>query len=202
MSKRPNGNDSDLVAAATSLDEELRRFEKLADNIRAAPFASQKNLERAAEILRDVSASDQELSNRVTVLVQAIARVRDRQQQQAELIQKRATELQERAQVFQSLIESYGTLGRQAAELNELLATTLGGQKHPQRTPELEAGLQTLAGRLTEVAASAEELAQRAEQVDFGDVQRMAESLRQQILSTKNKLNILRKQLGIEVADA
>jgi methyl-accepting chemotaxis protein len=189
---------SELIAAATALDEELQRFERISENIRTTPLSSQKHLERAAELFREVGASDQELSKRLGGLVDAITHVREEQSRQAQLVQQRALEMEQRTKTFQELLEAYGTLGTGAAQLNQLVATTLGGSSgKPERTPELEEGIDALESGMHEVAAAAEKLASRATEADFPDIERLATSLRQQLLSTKNRLGLLRKQLGI-----
>ena len=200
---KPN-TESELLVAAAGLDEELRRFERLTEKLRTAPFASQKNLERAAEMLRELSDSDQELGRRVASMVQAIAAVRERQQKQAELVQTRALELRERTGMYQQLMEGYGAIGTSAAQLNDLLSKVIGDDAAQlQHTPELEHGLRELMYGMAQVAMAAQSLAERATRMDFADVERLADGLRQQVLAARNKVKVLAAQLGIaEQAEA
>lgn len=194
--------DSELLAAATALDEELGKFERLTEKLRSSPFASQKSLEKAADTLRQLSESDQELGRRVASMVQAITSARERQQKQAELVEARALELQQRTLTYQQLMEGYGVVGGSARQLHDLLSKLVGNQA-PRRTPEFEEGLRELLRGLLAVAAAAKDLAERAGDEGFSDVERLADGLRQQILAAMNKVKVLARQLGIpEQAEA
>ena len=128
MSKRDKSPSSELVAAAEALDAQLTRFESLADQFRKAPLNSEKNLERASKLLKDVAEQDQHLNAAVSALVAAVTKTRDRQQTQAESVNARAQDLQQRAEAFKVLLERYGALGQSAAELNGTCRT-----RHPAR---------------------------------------------------------------------
>jgi len=197
--------ESDLLVAAAALDEELQKFDRLSEKLRTSPFDSQKHLGKAAETLRALSDSDQELGKRVNALIQAISTVRDRQQKQADLVHARAVELQERTAMYQQLMEGYALLGQSGTQLNELLGKLVGDDvnKPPERTPQLEEGLRDLTRGMGEVATAAKTLGERATSAGFPDVERLTEGLRQQILATRNKLKLLSRQLGIpEQAEA
>lgn len=194
MSKQ---DKSELARAAEGVEAELEKFEALSERIRTAPLDSQKNLERFANMLKDVADTDEQLGEKVRVLVNAIAQARERQQKQAELVSQRAQELQERTSVFQRLIEQYANLGAQAAQLN--LQVQEAFQARQSGTAEGEA---VATARLTEIndgagalADEADKVVQAADQAGFSDISRQAESLRQQLLSARNKLNLLSKKV-------
>jgi cytochrome c556 len=197
--KRDKSPSSELVAAAEALDAQLTRFESLADQLRKSPLNSEKNLERASKLLRDVAEQDQVLNATVSSLVAAVTAARDRQQTQAESVNARAQELQQRAETFKSLLERYGALGQSAAELNQRMQE-FAAQRAKAQTPEENAALVgTLDGlneRMVQVAEEAQSVTQLAEEQDFTDVGRQADSLRQQLLSARNKLGLLRKGLS------
>lgn len=187
----------ELVRAAEGVQVELEKFEELSERIRTATLDSQKNLERFANMLKDVADTDERLGNQVRTLVAAIADARERQQKQAELVSQRAQELQARTQVFQKLIEQYASLGAQAAQLN--LQVQEAYQARQAGTAEGEA---VATARLTEInegagslAADAEKVVAAADEAGFSDIARQAESLRQQLLSARNKLNLLSKKV-------
>ena len=95
---------------------------------------------------------------------------------------------------FQALQEKYAGLGRVAGELNDALQTSLqsaGGQP----VPEMAATLNQVGERLGQAADQAQALAQEAEQKEFSDMVRHADALRQQVLSTKNRLQLLADKL-------
>ncbi|WP_426735000.1 hypothetical protein [Myxococcus faecalis] len=199
MSKRDKPQESTLVTAARSLDEGLERFEALAQQLQDAPLQAEKHLEKASATLKALADMDEELRARVAGLVGAISQVRDRQQTQAEAVQARAMELQQRTEVFKDLLVRYGSLGQSAGELNVRMQE-FAAQRQQAKTPEENAALatsfQSLQDRMGEVADEAQSLSQAAEEKDFNDISRQAESLRQQLLSARNKLSLLQKSFA------
>jgi len=201
MSKRDKSPSSELVAAAESLDAQLTRFESLAEQFRKSPLNSEKNLERASKLLRDVAEQDQQLNASVSALVAAVTKTRDRQQVQAESVNARAQELQQRAEDFKVLLERYGALGQSAAELNQRMqefATQRAKAQTPEQNTEVLGILDALNERMGQVADEASAVTKLGEEQDFTDIGRQADSLRQQLLSARNKLQLLRKGLASE----
>ena len=193
MSKNP----SPLIASAEALDEELHKFEQISERIRAAEMDSQKNLERLANSLKEIADADERLGGRVRELVGAIATAREKQQKQAEMVSQKAQELQARTQVFQELIQKYADLGTAAANLNTQVQEAFAARQ--TGTPEGDA---VAAARLSEIndgtgnlAAEAEKVFTAADQAGFSDIARQADSLRQQLLSARNKLSLLSKKV-------
>lgn len=199
MSKRDKSQESELVAAAQSLDEGLERFEALTEQLQKAPLQSEKHLERASETLKALADMDDQLRVRVTTLVGAISRVRDRQQAQAEAVHECAQNLQARTEVFKDLLVRYGSLGQSAGELNVQMQQ-FAQQRQQAKTPEEQTGVattfQALQDRMAQVAEDARALATLANEKDFGDIARQADSLRQQLLSARNKMGLLQKSFG------
>ncbi|MCP3105303.1 hypothetical protein LZ198_41190 [Myxococcus sp. K15C18031901] len=196
MSKRDKPQDSELVDAARALDEGLERFEALATQLEQAPLQSEKHLERASATLNSLADMDEQLRLRVGALVSAISRVRDRQQAQAEAVHQRAQVLQTRTEVFKELLVRYGALGQSAGELNVRMQEFAQQRQQAKTTEEqtaLGASFQALQTRMTEVAGEAQALTQAADESDFGDIARQADSLRQQLLSARNKMSLLQK---------
>jgi uncharacterized protein YoxC len=200
MSKRDKSPTSELVAAAEALEAQLTRFESLSEQFRKAPLNSEKSLERASKLLRDVAEQDQQLNASVSALVSAVTATRDRQQKQAESVNERAQELQQRAETFKTLLERYGALGQSAAELNqrmqEFAAQRSKGQGTAEQNTELIGILDALNERMGQVADEAQAVTGLAEEQDFTDIGRQADSLRQQLLSARNKLSLLRQGLA------
>jgi hypothetical protein len=73
-------------------------------------------------------------------------------------------------------------------------------QRQQAKTPEEQAALattfQALQDRMAQVADDAKALAALANEKDFGDIGRQADSLRQQLLSARNKMGLLQKSFG------
>jgi uncharacterized protein YoxC len=199
MSKREKQEPTQLGMAAEGVEEELRRFEALADTVLRTPLDSEKNLERASKALREVAESDERLVAQLQKLVAAVGGIRDRQQEHARGVNARAEELQVRTQAFQGLLQRYAGLGRSASELNAVVQD-IAARKQQATTSEdnraLAASLEQLLERMGQVADEAQGLASSASEQDFGDIARQADSLRQQLLSARNKMSLLQKGLA------
>jgi uncharacterized protein YoxC len=199
MSKHEKQEATELVLAAEGVEEELRRFEALADTVVRTSLDSEKNLERASKALREVAESDERLVAQLQKLVAAVGGVRDRQQEHARGVNARAEELQARTQAFQGLLQRYAGLGRSAAELNAVVQD-IAARKAKATTSEdnraLAGSLDQLLERMVGVADEAQGLATSANEADFSDIARQADSLRQQLLSARNKMSLLQKGLA------
>jgi uncharacterized protein YoxC len=198
MSKSEKAPTSELTAAAEALDNQLRRFESLTEQFKKAPLNSEKSLEKASKLLRDVAEQDRVLNESVSALVAAVAGARDRQQKNAEAVNEHAQYLEKRAETFKTLLERYGALGQSAAELNQRMQDFAAKRAEPQtaeKSVEVVSSLDGLSDRMGQVADEAQEVVKLADEQDFTDIGRQADSLRQQILSARNKLGLLRKGL-------
>lgn len=198
MSKSDKAPTSELTAAAEALDSQLRRFESLTEQFKKSPLNSEKSLEKASKLLRDVAEQDRVLNESVSALVAAVASARDRQQKNAEAVNEHAQYLEKRAETFKTLLERYGALGQSAAELNQRMqdfAAKRAEAQTPEKSAEVVDSLDALSERMGQVAEEAQEVVKLADEQDFTDIGRQADSLRQQILSARNKLGLLRKGL-------
>ncbi len=190
---------SELMEAATALDAALKRFQELTESLEHASLNSQKGLERAAQVLTEVTDVDQQLSDHVRLLVSAINVVRERQQAQADRVHARALELQKRTETYGDLLKRYEALGKVAGELNGLIQQLAARPAPPppaDPSGELVASLQELHDPLEKVVGGAQELHEAANSTGFGDLARQADSLRQQLLAARNRLNLLHKSLS------
>lgn len=188
---------SQLSLAAEALEEELRRFERAAETIRSVSLDSGRNLEKAGKALKTVADLDGRLGEHVQALVQAVAAVRDRQQAQAEAIHARALELQQRTLAYQALLNRYEEVGKAAGALNvdvQQFAADREAATTESAKTALHPRLEQLQQRMGELAAQAEGLSADSDQQEFSDIARQADSLRQQLLSAKNKLGLLFRQ--------
>ena len=199
MSKREKQDPTQLEQAAEGVEEELRRFEALADTVLRTPLDSEKNLERASKALREVAESDERLVAQLQKLVAAVGGIRDRQQEHARGVNARAEELQARTQAFQELLQRYAGLGRSAAELNAVVQDIAARRQKATSAEDnraLAGSLDALLERMGQVAEEAQGLATAATEQDFSDIARQADSLRQQLLSARNKMGLLQKGLA------
>jgi chromosome segregation ATPase len=191
---RQKEEPSELITAAGALRDGLRRFEKVVENLLKLPLNSQSNLERAAKLLTQAAEAEEQLGGEVRSLMSAIAALRDLQQQQAEAVKARARELEQRTEVYQSLMLRFGALGREAAGLNEVMQR-VARARDAGDADALLAALQEANAGMTQVAQNAQSLTEEAEREQYGDVARHADALRQQLLSARNKMNLLQKGL-------
>jgi methyl-accepting chemotaxis protein len=197
MSKRQQSESSELVNAAMAIEEELRKFEALAEEVRTGPLRSQKNLEKMGKLLNTVADCDERMVAHMRSLLGVLNQWRDRQQTLAAQVNSRAQELQERTNVFQALMERFAGLGQEAGTLSGLMQEVAGRtqQEQPMQAEELISSLQKVNEGMTQVAENAEKLATDAAAQDFVDVARDAESLRQQLLAARNRANLLQQKL-------
>ena len=110
--------DSPLLASAEAFEGALRRFAALTDGLRKGTLDSQRNLERAAEALKQVATCEEELQVHAQALMAALATARDAQQAQAEALRVRALEIQARTEELARLMRGFEAIGKDAAALN------------------------------------------------------------------------------------
>jgi chromosome segregation ATPase len=187
-----------LVAAAEAFDETLQRFAALANGLRKGTLDSQRNLERAAETLKEVASCEEELQAHAQALMSALGSARDAQQAQAETVRVRALEIQSRSEDLARLMRGFEAIGRDAAALNASAQQLAARKRTPDemvKDGELLAGLDELHERMTAVLGAGETLAGEARTADFDDLAAKVDSLRQQILAARNKINLLKEAL-------
>ena len=198
-SETRNETHTPLLEAAESFNTELGRFGKLADAANKGKLDSQRSLQRAAEALKEVADCEELLQQHAQTLMSALAKSRDLQQSQAEAVRARATEIQTRTEVYADLMRRFSALGQDAVDLNALgqqLAGKTRSAAEMAADDGLAAGLDDLQQRMGGVSERAHDLATAARDADFEDVSRQADSLRQQLLSARNKISLLRSNLA------
>jgi len=198
MTAHSKPDDSPLVASAQAFNEALKRFAALSDGLRKGKLDSQRNLERAAESLKEVAACEEELQVHAQALTTALAGARDAQQAQAEAVRVRALEIQARGEELTRLMRGFEAIGKDAAGLNASAQQLAARKRTPDemvKDGELLAGLDELQERMTAVLDAGETLAADARAADFDDLSRKVDALRQQIQSARNKIGLLKEAL-------
>ena len=189
---------SELVAAAQAFDDELSHFGRLADPIRKAPLNSQKNLQRVARTFLEIGEAENRLGEAAQNLMAALTAARQRQEQQAQGLQARAQEFEQRSAVAADLLKQYGSIGEQAAEINALVqgmaAKKVNGTPGADET--LLPALRELRARMAKVAEAAQNLTTAAREADFDDIARQVDSLRQQIVAAEGKVASVERTLA------
>lgn len=184
-----------LAVAAEALETELRRFEELADAFGRERLDSEKSLRRAAQSLLALQEAETRLAEQLGALVAAIGTARERQEASAIAVQGRAELVRQRSEALQELMARWEALGREAGEVTRLAqeAQTSRETNGDEQIDEHGAAFEQVDTRLTALAGSAESLSSAAAAVDFDDLARLAEGLRQQVLAARNKLRLARR---------
>ena len=191
----PTDSPSPLVEAATRLDDELRRYEALAEEAGRAVIHSRKSLVRVARMLQQGAESHELLMKQVAAFSEVMNATRDRQAACAEKLVAAGGRIQERMGAFQALVARQDALGELAKSLNAE-ATTIAGKKDEVGPQETLAATTPLLERLETGVAEATSLADAAREADFTDLARDVDSMKQQIHTVRNQLLLVRRALG------
>ncbi len=181
---------SPLVAAATALEEELARISSVAREAQRLPLDSQRNVERTADKLAELGAVDERLGPLVQQLLGAVGALVQRQQEQAAALATRAEEVRARRETLRALLGRYAALGRDAQELNGMVQAFASGARPGTEAPD-PPSFDAVRETMTRLIGDAEEVARASREHGFEDLSRQADGLRQQLLSARNKLNLL-----------
>jgi len=188
---------SNLAAAAAALEAELGRYEELARELQHGHLVSDKDLRRAAQSLNALRTSDARLGELVQALVAAIGAARDRQQAQADAVQVQAEKIRQRSDTLGRLLARWEALGSDAGEVNRLVQQAIaqaGETNGGESASGLGPAFHEVDERLGRLAEDAGGLVAAAEADEFADLARRAESLRAQLLSTRNRLRSIEKR--------
>ena len=116
---------------------------------------------------------------------------------QALAVQDRAGQIRQRTVGLTDLLTRWGALGEAAAEVNRLVQQVAATSQKAGAEKQLgAAAFRDIDDRLGRLAQDSEELAQAAQADAFVELGRQAESLRQQLLSARNKFRLLERRRG------
>ena len=174
--------ESALVAAAKALEQELVAFAATRQAIDHAPLASQRHLERAAQLLSAVAGIEEQLHLRVGELARVLQEADTARRVQAEAILTRASQIEARSHVLRGLVDRHGELGRRVSEAKAGIAERVAGGID-------EATLKAIDAQLGGLVTESEALRSAARAADFQDVAKLADSLRDQLHSSRAKLS-------------
>jgi chromosome segregation ATPase len=185
-----------LVAAAASLVDELSALDALAEEARHCRMRTEKGLSRAARLLTDSVEYRARIEEKLRALVGEIEAARTQQQQSIQALLEVAHELDERSKERDTLLARFGALGATAAQVSAL-AVKLGDRRNEGAgEQELLERLGDIRGQMERVAAEARALAETAEAGGWTEIARQADALRQEVLSTQNKLAMAQRSLA------
>ena len=159
--------ESALVTAARLLDRELEEFVVNADTLRRAALTTQRQIERARELVAGVAAAEEVIRGRVRALSDAMDEAMGRHAEVADAMAGRAPHVELRARELEGLVDRYIALGMRLNALGGAGASGGG-----------EAGV---------VAVEVDALLVDARSGDFPDLVQLAEALRKQVAAVVSK---------------
>jgi len=195
--KSPSKKESSLVLAAAALDEELRRYDSLADESKRARIDSGKTLERAVRIVQESTARNETVQDKLRELVAQIEEARTRQVDSLNVLLDAARRAQARSEQYDALMKRFAALGESAREVNTLAGAADAKRQAGAPEGELLEGLGSLETQMSAVVDEAEALAAVADEQDWADLKRQADAARQQLLAVKNKLVAARRAVAM-----
>jgi hypothetical protein len=197
VAKNQGRKESSLVLAAAALDEELRRYDALADEARRSSINSARSLERAVRIVQESTGRNETVQEKLRGLVAEIEASRVRQVESLHALLEAAKHAQARSEQYDALMQRFAALGESARHVNTVAAEA--DAKRAGGAPETEVleGLGAIEAQMTAVVAEAEALAVAAESQDWADLKRQADAARQQLLAVKNKLTAARRTVAM-----
>jgi chromosome segregation ATPase len=188
--------EAELSIAAARLEAELRSFEEMVERVGKATLDSKKGLERGARALADALGAHERVAAGVKDLVAAVASARERQESAANVLQAGAAKLQERTAVIAGFLEKFGALGDEAREMNAMMQGISAEYREGESpSADMLARINEVHRRMGDVAGKAAELASLAQAEGVVDIGQQADSLRQQIYATRNRLGLLQNGL-------
>ena len=187
--KKKKRQASELADVASDLEAEIAELESLTGRISRVELNSQKNIVRAAELLKEASDSHERFITYLRTLIESVEQLRQRQNASAAALSEFSTELDGRRQLYEALQQRFGKLGDEARQVSELVRDTVRPNGHTQSEREQMLERLRVANQLLVAAVeSARALATDADEANMADLQRDADALRQQLESLSQKL--------------
>jgi hypothetical protein len=194
MSQSKEG--SPLVQAVRAFDDELERFARAAASACRRDLESKRELEKAAEAVREAGDAEKMMQQRAQELLQALKAAEGEQQERARALQKRTEEIQARFDIYESFAVRYRKLGEEGSTLVEsaqkLRTESTPGNPPPPKS-ELVLGLSDLEKRVSDLRDTARLLATDAREAKFEDLADEAHAVEQTLSALRNKLLLAQK---------
>jgi hypothetical protein len=185
--------------AAVALDGEFVEFERLVRELERVTIESDKGLERAHDLLVEVTACRERMSAGMQAMAAALDTARRANEASEQSLASRATAVHERRTVAESMLARFKALGEMVRQVTGAVA-----QLRPPSEGALSDDDQTLmASRLPEfnqklniLVGEAQKLMQDAHGANFKSLEQNADSLRQSLQSACNKFNLFVEKHG------
>jgi chromosome segregation ATPase len=187
--KKKKRQASELADVASDLEAEIAELESLTGRISRVELNSQKNIVRAAELLKEASDSHERFITYLRTLIESVEQLRHRQNASAATLSEFSTALDGRRQLYEALQQRFGKLGEEARQVSELVRDTVRPNGHtPSEREQMLERLRVANQLLVAAVESARSLATDADEANMTDLQRDADALRQQLESLSQKL--------------
>ncbi|MEO7329805.1 MAG: hypothetical protein ABI193_14600 [Minicystis sp.] len=185
-----------LFEAVEALLSELDRFENLATEARKIPLDSQKNLDRSVRSAQEAIETQGRIGERLGALIATINTVRVRQETTASALDEHVHALKVRADQYGVLGDRLASLVMEAREINALVQSCATEMKDaPAGAPQPTSRIDVVLERMTAFSETAQTLMTDAGEDGWSDVVRQTDSMRQQMLSARNKLSLVRREI-------
>jgi chromosome segregation ATPase len=187
--------DSPLRAAVQALDDALTQFEQLTSAAERVPLSSQRNLDKAAHSIDEAAAVEKRVGEQLGALIAAIEAARKQHDADAIRLLAVRDKLQERTAAIRALLERFGKLGQEAAEISTRVREAGAGKP----STEAVALLGEVATRMERVVEDARALGKEAQAGQMDELARQCDALRQQLQAALNKVTLLREKIAASI---
>ena len=187
--------ETPLAKAAAALEDELHEYEKFVAEVKRMHLDNEKAMHRAKDLLEHCAAGEQRMAERLHTFAAAMQDVQVRQQSCVGEAVLAAEKIQGRLQNRSALLERFSALGDRARALTEPVAALEGKQGEPT-AQDLLTTLAEVATRAEAVVAEAEALSGDATSDDWPDIAREAATLKQQLLTARNKILLAQRDVA------
>ncbi len=187
VTKKKGTVEPAIVRAAQGLSAAVDELDKRTRRVAKAELNNREGLVRAGELLQHAADGHADFLTRFDALSQAASELRERQNASATVLTNEVRRLDERRKVYSALEERFAALGQLAREI----AASVKEIDKPEERDKLG----PIQERLASAVEDARSLANDAGAADFGDLERQAHAMRQQIQALHNRLEQLRGTL-------
>jgi hypothetical protein len=184
-----------LASAATALETEIRRYEETSAELDSLSLTSDKTLQRARKTLEECAAHQERLAVLLPAFAQAMGAAQAKQQACMDLTARATLKMKTRFEERMALLERVALLGQRAQEINEPVAAVLEGGDD-KSAPDLLRSLEEVGSRTEAVIAEADALHRSAQEGEWLDIARDADTLKQQLQSARNKVLIAQRNVA------
>ena len=185
-----------LTAVAQGFEVDLRKLEESVREIRRLEIVSDKTLQRARRLLEACSEHQLRLASHLSSLVVAIQSAQGRVQANMDETIEMSRRVGARASERAELVERFAALGHRTQEIQGPVNALLEKRDSGASVPDVLAALADVLSVADSLVTESEALTSDAKTGGWVDIGKESDSLRQQILSARNKMLMLRRTLS------